>query len=119
MISLPGRVTPATVTDFAHAIDIFPTIAAVAGLEVPESLPGINLLDQQARQARKAVFGVCHATHNMSPDHPDETLQYLWCVQGDWKLLLRYHGKDTTGFRKLHEWDTAPFRLYNLKDRSP
>lgn len=116
MISWPGRVTPENSADFAHAIDIFPTIAAAAGLEVPEGLSGINLLDQQTRQGRKEVFGVCNAVANMSPSHLDETLHYLWCVQGDWKLLLRYDGKDTTHFSKLHEWDTAPARLYNVKD---
>ena len=51
----------------------------------------------------------------MTPGNPDGTLQYLWCVGGDWKLLLRYHGKDTTQYHKLHVWDTEPVRLYNLK----
>ena len=100
----------------AHAIDLFPTIAAAAGLEAPVDLPGINLLDKQARKNRKAVYGTCHATHNMTPGDPDGTLQYLWCVEKEWKLLVRHHGKDTTHYRKLHEWDTAPLRLYNLKD---
>jgi len=116
MISWPGRVKPAHSPDLAHAIDLFPTIAAAAGLKAPANLEGINLLDEKARKARKAVFGVCHATHSMTPGDPDDSLQYLWCVESEWKLLLRYHGKDTTDYRKLHEWDTAPFHLYNLKD---
>jgi hypothetical protein len=37
-------------------------------------------------------------------------------VVGDWKLLVRYHGQDTTKYRKLHVWDTEPVRLYNLKN---
>jgi len=116
MVSWPGHVNPARSPELAHAIDIFPTIAAAAGLEAPSDLPGINLLDEQARKERKAVFGVCNSTHNMTPGRPDDTLQYLWCVEGDWKLLLRYHGSDTTRFRVLHEWDTVPVRLYNLKE---
>jgi arylsulfatase A-like enzyme len=116
MVSWPGKVKPERSPDFAHAIDLFPTIAAAAGIEAPESLPGIDLLDESARKDRKAVFGVCNATHNMTPGNRDGTLQYLWCIEGDWKLLLRYHGKDTTQYHKLHVWDTAPVRLYNLKD---
>lgn len=116
MVSWPGKVMPKRSPDFAHAIDLFPTIAAAAGIKAPESLPGIDLLDEAARKERKAVFGVCHASHNMTPGNPDGTLQYLWCVEGDWKLLLRYHGKDTSHYHKLHVWDTAPVRLYNLKD---
>ena len=116
MVSWPGKAKPERAPDLAHAIDIFPTIAAAAGIKAPESLPGIDLLDEKARKDRKAVFGVCNASHNMSPGNPDGTLQYLWCIEGDHKLLLRYHGKDSTHYRKLHQWDTAPVRLYDLKD---
>jgi arylsulfatase A-like enzyme len=115
MVSWPGHIEPQTASGFAHAIDLFPTIAAATGLQAPAHLPGINLLDENARAGRKAVFGVCHSIHNMTPGDPDDTLQYLWCVEGDWKLLVRYHGKDTTQYRKLHVWDTEPVRLYNLK----
>lgn len=107
---------PERVPGFAHSIDLFPTIAAAAGLEAPGDLPGINLLDRQAVRGRKAVFGVCHASHNITIGDPDDTLQYLWCVEGDWKLMVRHHGRDTSHYRTLHAWDTAPVRLYNLKD---
>lgn len=115
MLSWPGRVKAGRVQDLAHAIDLFPTIAAAAGLQVTGKLPGINLLDQQARTKRRRVFGVCHSVYNMTPGNPDGTLQYLWCVEDDWKLLLRYKGLDTTRYRQLHIWDKAPVRLYNLK----
>ena len=51
----------------------------------------------------------------MTPGNPNITLQYLWCIEGNWKLLVRYDGKDTTRYKKVHTWDTAPVRLYNLK----
>ena len=116
MVSWPGHLKPQRVADLAHAIDVFPTIAAAAGLKPPTDLPGIDLLDENARADRKVVFGVCNSIHNMTPGNPDGTLQYLWCVEGDWKLLLRYHGKDTTQYHKLHVWDTEPVRLYNLEN---
>jgi arylsulfatase A-like enzyme len=75
---------------------------------------GINLLDEEAVKNRKAVFGVTHSTHNMSPKDPDETLQYIWCVEDNWKLLVRYPGKDLTKWRQLHDWDKKPVRLYDV-----
>lgn len=43
---VPSNV-PAYATD---AIDIFPAIAAAAGLKAPENLQGIDLLDAEARR---------------------------------------------------------------------
>jgi arylsulfatase A-like enzyme len=114
MISWPGHVKPKKSKHLAHAIDIFPTIAAAVGLKTPEQLTGINLLDEEAVKKRKAVFGVNHSTHNMSPHNPDEALQYIWCVEDNWKLLVRYPGKDLTKWRKLHDWDKKPVRLYDV-----
>lgn len=116
MLSWPGRIEPARPQDLAHAIDLFPTIAAATGIAAPPDLPGIDLLDAKARQARDTVFGVCHSVHNMTPGRPDGTLQYLWCISGDWKLLVRHDGEDTTDYKNIHVWDKQPLRLYNLKD---
>jgi arylsulfatase A-like enzyme len=116
MVSWPDHMKPARIPNLAHAIDLFPTIAAAAGMEAPVNLTGINLLDDKALKDRRMVFGVCNSIYNMTPGNPNGTLQYLWCIEGDWKLLLRYDGKDTTQYRNLHIWDTASVRLYNLKN---
>ncbi|MEN8713522.1 MAG: sulfatase-like hydrolase/transferase [Verrucomicrobiales bacterium] len=114
MLSWPSRLEPSRDPNLAHVLDLFPTIAAAAGLEAPASLPGVNLLDEQAREDRRAVFGVTHATHNIDRENPDTTLQYLWCIEGEWKLLLRYQGHDNSNWRKLLDWDQQPVRLYNI-----
>ena len=116
LVSWPGRVEPSRSPQLAHAIDLFPTIAAAAGLEAPSNLTGVNLLDENARKKRKTVFGVTNSIHNMSLGNPDETLKYLWCVEGDWKLMIRYQGLDTTKYKNVHVWDKAPARLFNLTD---
>lgn len=116
LISWPGKITPARAPEFAHAVDFFPTIAAVAGLKTPDDLPGLNLLDPEARNRRDTVFGETHSIYNMTPGDPDDTLQYLWCVEDEWKLIVRFHGKDTTHYRNVHNWDMAPVRLYRIKD---
>ncbi|WP_171187384.1 sulfatase-like hydrolase/transferase [Alienimonas chondri] len=116
MVSWPGRVKPERSKDLAHAIDLFPTIAAATGAEAPANLPGIDLMDADARNERTQVFGVAHSIHNMTVGDPDDTQQYLWCVEDEWKLLVRYAGKDTTKYRNVHVWDKAPARLFHLKN---
>jgi arylsulfatase A-like enzyme len=116
LVSWPNKVTPARAPEFAHAIDLFPTLAALTGLPAPADLRGVNLLDQTARKRRDTVFGVTHSIHNMTPADPDDTLQYQWVVEDEWKLIVRYNGKDTTEYRNVHAWDVAPVRLYRIKD---
>ena len=116
MVSWPGKVTPGESDDLAHAIDLFPTITAATGIKTPAKLPGIDLLDKTTRGARERVFGVTHATHNMTPGDPDDSMQYLWCVERDWKLILRTHGKDTTEYSVLHDWDKTPERLFRIRE---
>jgi arylsulfatase A-like enzyme len=115
MISWPGRVQAASSQDLASSVDLMPTVLQACGIEPPAALPGVNLLDAEARGARGAIFGAAYAIHNMNPGDPASTLQYRWCIQGEWKLLLRSHGEDTTRYRTIHEWDRIPVRLYHLK----
>lgn len=115
MVSWPAKLKPERSSDLAHAIDLFPTIAAATKLDAPADLPGINLLDATARQQRKQVFGVTHAIHNMTLGNPDDTQKYLWCVGPQWKLIQRFEGRDTTKYRNVHAWDTATERLYNVQ----
>ena len=115
MLSWPDKITPKSSQDLAHSIDLFPTIAAVSQIKPSLDLPGINLLDSQKRKERKRIFGASYSVYNMTPGNPNGTLQYQWCIEGDWKLLLRYNGLDTTYYKQLHVWDKKPVRLYNLK----
>jgi arylsulfatase A-like enzyme len=115
MVSWPGKVSPERSPEFAHTIDFFPTIAALAGLKAPDGLTGVNLLDKPSRKSRETVFGVTHSIHNMTPGDPDGTLQYHWCIKDEWKLIVRHHGKDSTDYRKVHQWDKAPVRLYQIR----
>jgi arylsulfatase A-like enzyme len=116
MISWPGKIFPQRSNDFAHAIDIFPTLASVVNVQAPSNLKGVNLLNEKQRSEREIIFGCTNSIHNMNPKDPDETLQYLWCIKGKWKLIIRYHGLDTTNYKKVHEWDKTPIHLYDLSE---
>lgn len=114
MIRWPAKISPADAPQLAQSIDLFPTIAKACGIDAPQGLPGIDLLDAEARTKRTTVFGSMHAIHNMTVGDPDDTVQYQWCIDGDWKLLVRYAGSDTTTYKNVHSWDRAAKRLYNL-----
>ena len=102
------------ISDLASSIDLLPTVLRACSISAPADLPGIDLLDEAARRNRTAVFGATYSIHNMTPGRPSETLQYRWCIDGNWKLLLRHHGTDTTRYRTVHQWDTLGERLYEL-----
>jgi arylsulfatase A-like enzyme len=116
IVSWPRLVAAKKSEHFAHAIDFFPTILAAAKIEASSPLPGVNLLDEQAVNQRNIVFGVCNSVYNISIGDPDETTQYVWAIEGKWKLIVRHSGKDTTEYAALHRWDTKALRLYNVVD---
>lgn len=116
MVSWPGKVKPGISEDFASAIDLFPTAMAVARIAAPKDLPGLNLMDKEATEARKTIFGVTHAIHNMTPGNPDGTLQYLWAIEGDWKLIQRCTGENKTVYARIHDWDNESIRFFNLRE---
>ena len=78
MVSWPGKVAPGESASLASAIDLFPTVCSVAGMDPPGELPGLDLTDSAALSTRRTIFGVTHAIHNMTPGQPDGTLQYQW-----------------------------------------
>ena len=51
VMRLPGKIEPGTVCDdFAsNALDLLPTLAEIAGFEVPESVVGTSLFDMENR----------------------------------------------------------------------
>ena len=54
--------------------------------------------------------------HNLTVDDPADILQQLWCVGGEWQLLVRHHGKGTAQYKNLHVWDTEAVRPYSVKN---
>ena len=115
MISWPAKVEPGQSKELAQSIDLFPTLAKACGASMPSNLPGTDLLHEQALAERTTIFGSMHSIHNMTVGDPDDTLQYQWCISGDWKLLHRHDGNDTTQYKRVHQWDQTPLRLYNVQ----
>lgn len=118
MFSLPSQLTAQMRTEVISSIDIVPTILGAAGVKVPKDLPGINLFASMKNEtpiARDAIFGEGFA-HDMDDlNDPESTLLYRWVIDGKWKLILSYDGKNVS-YQKYHEDVLSGPRLYNLLD---
>jgi len=89
LVRWPGRAKPRR--DEAtpvSSIDLAPTVLAACGLEAPQAMQGVNLLDADALAARPAVFGAVYTHDAIDIQEPAKNLQWRWCVSGQWKLCV-------------------------------
>ncbi len=114
MFKWPAKISPESSPALACGVDLYTTILSQCGVSYPDTMPGIDLVDEKARTARKSVFGASYAIHNMTPANPVDTKQYRWLIHENWKYLVRDHGVDTTKYKYVHEWDTTAEHLYDL-----
>lgn len=109
---LPSKDRP----ELCSSIDIVPTILAAAGVDIPEEMPGRNLLpylkDSQPLPQR-SLFGESYAHDIVDLDEPEATLNHRWVINGPWKLILSYDGQERRV--KYPIQDYRP-QLYNLKE---
>ncbi|MGI9243592.1 MAG: sulfatase-like hydrolase/transferase, partial [Verrucomicrobiales bacterium] len=115
MFRWPGKIKAAERTELCSSIDIVPTILAAAGVEIPEELPGLNLLPNLEGGTvipRDTIFGESFAHDIADIENPQASLLYRWVIRGDEKLLLTYDG--APGKMKYPPTDADP-KLYDLK----
>jgi uncharacterized sulfatase len=114
MIRWPGKIQPSDSPEFAHSIDIVPTLLKALEIPLPAGLPGIDLLNEQARRDRKVVFGECF-THNANDlDDPKANLRWRWAVQGQWKLIVPNQAIERDGKNELYDLVADPLETKNL-----
>lgn len=114
MFKLPDKIKPQFSDDPACAIDLYPTILELCGVQSEGKVDGINLLDEKQRTERKSIYGASYSIHNMVVGKPSETRQYHWVISGKWKYLVRDKGVDTTRYKFVHLWDKTQERLFDL-----
>ena len=134
MINWPGRVDPGRdETTLVGSIDLVPTLLTVAGIPVPQTMNGLNLLDTERLKERKALHGALFAHTAVDLDDPVANLKYRYIVEEDgWKLILPYTpNRDVTlmingqiadwmGFEpELYQVLEDPFEENNLAPTMP
>jgi uncharacterized sulfatase len=114
MFRWPGVIEAKERPELCSSIDLVPTMLAAAGVEIPQDLPGLNLLPNLKNQTpieRDAVFGEAFAHDVANLMKPEDSLLYRWVIEGNWKLLITYDGRP--GQMKYPPTETGP-RLYDL-----
>jgi uncharacterized sulfatase len=114
MVRWPGHVKPRKSERLAISLDIAPTLLAATGLKPDKDMPGLNLLDDDALAARKAIFGECF-THNAVNIHdPASSLRYRWMIEGSWKLIVPAGRNEATGEPELYDLVRDPDEEHNV-----
>ncbi|MCH1410273.1 MAG: sulfatase [Verrucomicrobiales bacterium] len=117
MYSWPGVIPPGDRgNQLASSIDIVPTMLASAGADIPENLPGLDLmpiLKSGEATPRQEVLGEGFAHDIADVNNPQVSLLYRWIVKDEWKLLLTYDG-EVNRYASSHPRTEKRPQLYNL-----
>jgi uncharacterized sulfatase len=88
---MPGKIASQYCDDLASTVDILPTVLSVLNLKTAEKLPGIDLLNPEARRGRHFVSGACFTHNEVSLEDPEKNLMWRWIVSDGWKLIVPQH----------------------------
>jgi len=118
MLRWPGKIAPRTdKRTLAGSVDLAPTILRACGVTPPAEMAGVNLLDAAALAGRKAIFGEVFAHDIVDLKNPASGLQYRWCIEGRWKLILP-HRPNVPGKRpELYDVVADPHEKTDLSAR--
>ncbi|MDA8743513.1 sulfatase [Rubripirellula amarantea] len=127
----PNKIAPQQRQELATSLDIPATILAAAGAEVPEELPGLNLLPHlldQTEIQRDQIYGEGFAHDIADLSDPSASLLYLWTIKGRWKLLLGQDGEvnryasahaDRSSSPQLFDLQSDPSEMENVAEDHP
>lgn len=106
IISVPGK-GPAVCQSLVELLDLFPTVAALCGLEVPARLQGKDIsamLDDPSHRVRDAAFSV-------APMRKGFLLR-----EDEWAFIQ--YGEDAAGGMELFDMHSDPQQFHNLANAS-
>ena len=114
LIRWPGRVKPEMHRALAQSIDLVPTLLNAAGIESPKPLPGLNLLDDAALNARTTLYGECFTHNFVDIQSPASSLKWRWIIDGDDKLILPNKANQPDDVTELYDLKNDPTEEKNL-----
>ena len=126
MVRWPGKVKPEKIDKPVSSIDIAPTILNAAGIGIPSSLEGIDLLNDKKVAERGPVMGTCYLHDSVDIDSPAASWTYRWMVEGDYKRIVpnpktvKKENKKGRGLGpELYQIVRDPFEESNLEAKEP
>ena len=120
LIRWDGHIEPRTDLSLVSSVDLVPTLLSAAGLKKTEKMPGIDLLEEQAADPDRAVFGEIYPGDASSLGNPAGDIAYRWVRRRNLKLIVphRQHGKAPWGHYlsgpALFDLDKDPREQNNL-----
>ena len=121
MFRWPGKIKPAEYDTLVSSIDIAPTLLSAVGLKPSRDMQGINLLEvmrQDGKTDRDALFGDIYEHDMIDIDDPASSLNYRWCIQGDWKAIFPSSRLKEEKV-ELYNITADPFEQQNLVSENP
>lgn len=116
MLSWKGRIEARRDdTHLASNLDLWPTVATLTGTAIPDDLPGIDLTDRSAVEARRAIFGADFQHDLVAPGQAARSLDARFVIDGWWKLLVPANG----GEAELFNLKQDPWEKRNLASDAP
>ena len=119
MVRAPGVASQMVTEHAVSSIDLVPTILAATGQPVPESLPGIDLLDADAVRSREAIFGEILEHDIVSMDEPADSLRFRWIIQDGWKLIEPHPMREPDAKTELFHLALDPTESKNVATAYP
>ncbi|MFV0553388.1 MAG: sulfatase [Mangrovibacterium sp.] len=89
IIKVPGK-TPAICNSFSELLDLYPTLADLAGLDIPEHIQGkslAKLIDNPSEEVRDAVFSVSQGQAFLMRTRKWAYIQYKEDARGGMELF--------------------------------
>jgi uncharacterized sulfatase len=117
MYKWKGKITPRLDTlSLVSSLDMVPTVLDLLGLESPEELDGINVLDETELNNREAVFG---EIYNHDFNTIEEGLKYRMVMTNPYKLIVPDPKNRPNEKIQLYNTFKDPFEKVNLADEKP
>lgn len=88
MVRWPATLAPKQSDVPVSSLDFFPTILKACGVAAPKDLPGIDLADAAAVEARDVLTGECFTQSFVDQEKPASSLCWRWILEDGWKLIV-------------------------------
>ena len=116
LLRWPDHTVAGRYDDLVSTIDLAPTILAACGVEPPDTMPGLSLLEVAAGRGplpRTFVRGEIYVHTCVDLERTPLNLTHRWVRQGDWKLIEPLDARQP---RELYNLRNDPAETKNLLD---
>lgn len=117
MFRWKGKISPKRdERSLVSSLDMIPTVLDLLGMERPEELAGINVLNENELKERKAIFGEIY-THDFNT--VDESLKYQIAITEPYKLIIPDKVNRPNEQIQLFDIYKDPFEKADLANEKP